>query len=130
MDLEALQDIWPEITAVGATLVAISPQRAKYLRQLKQQHGLSFTSLCDAGNVVAGQFGLVYKFPAYLKQVYEAAGIDLGRFNGEESWSLPMPARYVIDRDARIRGREVNPDYTIRPEPEQAVEVLKQLLRG
>jgi peroxiredoxin len=130
MELEALQDVWAEIAAWGATLVAISPQRAEYLRQMKQQHRLRFDLLRDAENAVAGQFELVYKFPAYLKRVYEAAGIDLGRFNGEVSWSLPMPARYVIDRDARIRAREVNPDYIIRPEPEQIVEALKQLLHG
>jgi hypothetical protein len=85
MELEALQDILPEITAVGATLVAISPQRVEYLRQMKQQHGIRFDLLRDVENVVAGQFGLAYSFPASLRQLYEAVRIDLERFTGEES---------------------------------------------
>jgi peroxiredoxin len=45
MELEALQDVWAEIAAWGTTLVAISPQRAEYLREMKQQHRLSFDLL-------------------------------------------------------------------------------------
>jgi len=127
MELEALQEITTQITALGATLIALSPQRENFLRQLKKQHGLKFGLLRDAGNATATEFGLLYEVPTYLKDLYLAAGIDLARYNGEDSWTLPMPARYVIGRDSIIRARDVNVDYTVRPEPEQTLAELRNI---
>ncbi len=83
--------------------------------------------LSDPGNRVAKKFGLVYKFPQDLKQVYLEFGIDLEKFNGDNSWTLPIPARYIIDASGIIRYRESDPDYTIRPEPEDTIQALKVL---
>jgi peroxiredoxin len=60
-----------------------------------------------------------------LRKVYLGFGIDLVKFNGDELWTLPMPARFVVDREGFIRFAEVSADYTIRPEPADTVEVLK-----
>jgi len=35
---------------------------------------------------------------------------DLPAINGGTSWTLPMPARYVIGEDGTILYAEVNPD--------------------
>ncbi len=88
---------------------------------------LNFDVLSDQGNQVARTFGLVYEFPSDLKQVYLKLSIDLQKFNGDDSWTLPMPARYIIDQSSTIRTADVNPDYTVRPEPEDTVRVLSAL---
>lgn len=129
MELEALEGVMPQIAELGAILAAVSPLRSAFLRQMKRQHGLSFNTLWDTGNTLAKEFGLLFTLPPYLRPVYKALGADLPRFNGDDSWSLPLPARYVIDRDAVIRASDVNPDYTRRPEPEQTLVELKALLR-
>jgi hypothetical protein len=54
-------------------------------------------------------------------------GIDLAKTNGDDSWTLPMPARHVIDRDGVIRDAQVDPDYTRRPEPSETLAVLRAL---
>jgi hypothetical protein len=54
-------------------------------------------------------------------------GADFTLFNGDQSWTLPMPARYVINQDGVIAYDEVNPDYTRRPEPCDAFPVLDAL---
>ena len=56
--------------------------------------------------------------------------IDLAAFNADPSWTLPMPARYVIGQDGTIVYAEVNPDYTQRPEPEDVIGVLEQARRA
>ncbi len=56
-------------------------------------------------------------------------GIDLPTANGDDSWTLPMPARFVIDRSGMIRAADVDPDYTRRPEPADTVAVLRSLAR-
>jgi peroxiredoxin len=53
--------------------------------------------------------------------------VDLAIINGEPSWTLPMPARYVIGQDGVIAYAEVNPDYTRRPEPDELLPVLERL---
>jgi|SRR5579862_4490739 len=127
MELEALQETLPEIQAAGATVVAISPQREAFLKQMAEKHHLGFDLLRDEGNVVAGKFGLVFQLPADLREVYSKFGVDLQRFNGDDSWALPMPGRFVIDRQGIVRNADVNPDYTIRPEPAETVANVKKL---
>jgi peroxiredoxin len=116
------------ITDLGATLVAVSPQMETFNREFIQKHRLTFDILSDPGNQVANTFGLVHELPEDLCKVYRAFGIDLERFNADGLWRLPMPARYVVDRDSVVRSADVNPDYTVRPEPDETVEFLRKLI--
>lgn len=127
MELEALQSALPEIAAAGATLVVISPQIQKSSREPADQPALSVARLWDQGNRVARQFGLVHSFPDDLRALYLKMGIDLGQANGDDSWTLPMPGRFVIDRGGVIRAADADPDYTRRPEPARTVEILRGL---
>ncbi len=81
--------------------------------------------LCDKGNGVASQFGLVFRLPDDLRGLYSSFGIDLERFNGDDSWALPMPGRFILNQKGVVLSADVNPDYTIRPEPGDIVEILK-----
>jgi hypothetical protein len=85
--------------------------------------------LGDHGGVIAAQFGVRWTLPDYLRLVQKALGADLTQFNGEDSRTLPMPARYVI-ADGRIAYAEVNADCTPRPEPFAVLPVLEQLGAG
>lgn len=131
MELQALQAALPDITARGASLVAISPQTAINSRRSERDNGLDFPILTDHGNAVAAAFGLRFALPDYLVALYrDTFKNDLAVNNGEPSWTLPMPARYVIDRDGIIRYAEVNPDYTRRPDPSELLPVLDALRAG
>jgi peroxiredoxin len=126
-DLTALEEARSEIESRGATLVAISQQTAPNSRKSQRQNGLGFPILGDHGGEIAARFGLRWTLPDYLRVVQKALGADLTQFNGEDSWTLPMPARYVIAQDGRIAYAEVNADYTRRPEPSAIFPVLEQL---
>lgn len=107
--------------------MAISPQRPEYLRQTIDRHKLTFDVLSDAGNAVAAQFGVKFAVSDDVKKIYQGFGIDLEKVNADGAWTLPMPARFIIDRDGIIRYVQADPDYTIRPEPGDTVAVLKTL---
>lgn len=96
-------------------------------REISQRHKLAYDVLSDPGNRIASEFGLTFKLPEDLRQVYEKFGIDLKKYNGDESWTLPMPARFVIDSKGTVRAADVDPDYTVRPEPAETVRVLEAL---
>jgi peroxiredoxin len=52
---------------------------------------------------------------------------DLEVINGDDSWTMPISARFVIGQDGIIRYAEVNPDYTHRPDPEELLPVLDRI---
>jgi peroxiredoxin len=127
MELEALQEIHPEVRAVGAELVVITPELERYTRAMHKKLNLTFDVLTDLHLKTAEQFRLVFTLPDYLRELYKSFGSTLDRFNDEPEYRLPMPARYVIDQEGIIRAADVNADYTIRPEPS---ETLRQLRAG
>jgi peroxiredoxin len=130
LELQELQLYATRIMEAGATLVAITPQTAVNSRKLIADHKLSFAILSDPGNMIADQYGLRYRLPDYLIDLYKKLGVDLPAFNGDDSWTLPMPARLVVDRQGQIRHAEANPDYTQRPEPEDLLPLLNGLKRA
>jgi len=123
--MEAMNLILPEIERAGASLVAISPQTVKQSFFMHDQHKLHFPLFCDAGNQVARQFGLSYRVPAFQAEVYRRAFVNLPFTNGDESWELPIPATYILDRDGTVLYASANEDYTERPEPDDIVAALQ-----
>lgn len=122
-----MQEVVPEIEKQGATLVAICPQRPEFLKKIKEKHNLSFEILRDEGNRYAEKLGLRFVTPEYLQEIYLGFKIDLPRFNGDSSWSLAMPARYVVNQQGIVVSGDSDPDYTVRPEPEKTVKDLQSI---
>jgi peroxiredoxin len=123
--MEAMNCVAPQIVAAGASLVAISPQTEKQAFFMRDQHKLGFPLLVDARNEVAGQFGLVYRVPEEQQKLYRSTFVNLPFVNGDESWELPIPATYVVDRDGTILFASANEDYTARPEPTEVLSFLE-----
>jgi len=122
-----LQRALPEIEALGATLVTVSPQLPDNSLSMADKLDLTFEVLSDVGNRVAREFGLVYTLPAEMRSIYQDFGIDLPAANGDESFELPVPATYVIDRSWIIRLAFVDIDYTKRLDPEEILAALTKL---
>ncbi len=129
MELQALEAARPEFEQLGAKLVAISPQTPVNSRKSVRQNKLSFPILSDTNNDVASAFGLKFALPDYLVELYKSLKNDLPAFNGDPSWTLPMPGRFVIAPDRTIVYAEINPDYTRRPEPEAMLPALQKVAR-
>ncbi len=107
--------------------MVVSPQVVRTPRETQEPPPLSFETLRDHGNRVAEKYGLVFTLPDDLRAIYLKFGIDLAKGNGDGTWRLPIPARFVIDRAGIVRAADADPDYTKRPEPAQTVDVLRTL---
>jgi peroxiredoxin len=127
LELQALQEALPAITARGAKVIAISPQTAPNSRKSQRQNNLGFPILSDAKSEVASKFGVRFNLPGYLIDIYKQFKNDLPLINDDNSWVLPMPARYVIGQNGMIAYSEINPDYTQRPDPSELLPVLDKL---
>ena len=127
LELRALQQSLPEMQALGATLVAISPQTPDNSLSTVEKNELTFEVLSDVGNRVAKQFNLVFTVPEELRPIYEGFGIDLPAHNGDDTFELPIAATYIIAPDGKVIHAFVDVDYTKRLDPEEIVTALKAI---
>ena len=128
MELDALNRAAGEFKALGAAFIAISPQLQTYNKELREEKKLTFEILSDPGNQVAQLYGLTFQLPEDLREVYLKFDIDLPRYNGDDSWTLPLPTTLIIDQNGMIQHAAINADYTVRPDPEETVAILKRIV--
>jgi peroxiredoxin len=122
LELEALTDLYPGIAGLGASLVAISPQKMHLPAQ-----EIPFLLACDPGSKVARDYGLAFSLPDELQAIYQQFGHPLSEMNAAADWVLPIPATYVVAQDGRIVLSFVDVDYRRRLEPTEIVTVLSGL---
>jgi peroxiredoxin len=127
-DLAHLQQYVDEIKSLGATLLAVSPEKPEYSRKIISTQKLSFDILFDEQNELAAKFGLRYALPEDLRTLYrDSFNINLKLYHGDNDWTLPLPARFVIDQTGTIRYSESNVDYRSRPEVDGVLDTLRKM---
>jgi peroxiredoxin len=127
--MEAMNIALAQMARCGASFVAISPQTVKQSFFMHDQHKLGFPLLSDSGNKVARQFRLTHHVNDEQQAVYRRAFVNLPFANGDETWELPIPATYILDRDRTVLYASANEDYTERPEPDEIVDILERQSR-
>jgi peroxiredoxin len=127
IQLRAYQSVLPQISALGARLVAISPQLPDNSLDTVNKNTLTFDVLSDVGSEVARSYGLVYSLPDEIRAALRSNNKALPSINGDESWELPVPATYVIARDRLVALAYIEVDYRKRLEPEALLRCLKSL---
>lgn len=127
LELNALQQRIDDIKACGARLIAVSPERPDSSLSHAEKLNLSFDVLSDLHNKIAKEYGLIMDVDETLRPLYLEWGLDLPAANQDDSWQLPVPATFVIDRDGTIRAAHVDKNYTARMEPDDIIEALRSL---
>ncbi|MDQ0513319.1 peroxiredoxin-like family protein [Ancylobacter amanitiformis] len=130
LQLRAYQAIQPQIAALGARLVAVSPQLPDGSLDVAASNALTFDVLSDVGNQVARRYGLVFALPGELRDALRSNGKLLPEINGDDSWELPVPATYVVGQNRRVAAVGLDIDYRNRMSPEMLVASLRALSRG
>ena len=126
-ELHGLQEILPEIAASGASLVAISPQSPDTSLGLVEKLELGFDVLSDLDQSVIRSYQLSFDLSEPLRPAYAERGFDLTEQNADASWSLPVPATFVLDRGGIVRARHVDANYRVRMDPADLLEALRSL---
>lgn len=117
-----MQEIADQLKDKNVTVVALTPQLPEHSATMREKNKLNFDLLSDPGNAYAAKLGLSFPVEGDLRGVYSGFGIDLPKHNGEDSWTLPMPGRFLIGQDGTIKAVDVDPDYTSRPEPQKTLD--------
>jgi len=127
LELKALQSYNDEFKKLGASLIAVSPQSTDSSLSTKEKNELAFEVLSDANNIIAKDYGLVFSLADELKPIYLSFGIDIPSKNQENSYEIPMPATYLINKNKEIVFSFIDEDYTKRCEPQDIIDILKSL---
>ena len=123
--MEAWQGMLPRVKEAGINIVAITPMSPQQSDFMRDQHKLALPILSDPGNKVAEKFGVAYRVPQYQQDLFSTVFINLPHINGDDSWTLPLPATFGIDRDGVIQYAFADEDYTLRAEPTDVLLSLR-----
>ncbi|MEM9983060.1 MAG: peroxiredoxin-like family protein [Bacteroidota bacterium] len=124
--LNSYQKILPQMKALGASLVAVSPQRPDESLNMKEKNNLAFEVLSDTGNQIAKQYTTVFKNGEAPIAAMEELGIDFHAFYESKDRELPIPALFIIRQDGTIEfARAESGDYRQRVEPSEILDNLQ-----
>ncbi|MFV2058504.1 MAG: peroxiredoxin-like family protein [Thiohalomonadales bacterium] len=127
LEFKALHDKLPRMKELGATLIGVSPETPDTSTITVENHKLEFEVLSDIGNKIADAYGLVMTLSESMRPHYQEWGFDLPKFNGDDSYQLPVPATYIIDSNGVVTACFINKDYTQRMEPDDIILALESL---
>ena len=125
LQLRSYQGVLAQIHDLGAELLAISPQTPHYALSDVEKKQLTFPVLTDWDNRVAREYGLVFSLSETMRGLQAGFGNPIPMFTGTDSWELPMPGTFVLDRGGVVRLSHVDPDYMKRMEPAPLLEALR-----
>ncbi|KZF19175.1 AhpC-TSA-domain-containing protein [Xylona heveae TC161] len=125
--LHHLQANLKEFEAKNVTLVAISPETPDTSLTTAEKAGLAFPVLSDKGNKFADQLGLVFKQPESVRPAFEKMGLDFAQRKGENTLDIPVPATLLVDQTGTVRNTFVEPDFTTRLDPKDALKWVNAL---
>lgn len=126
LELQALQASLPQLKEVNANIVAVSPQTPDNSLSTQEKNELQFEVLSDKDNAIAKELGLVFSLAEELRPIYNGFGIDIPGSNEDESYELPMPATFVINKKREVLYVFVDEDYTKRSEPQTILDIIRK----
>ena len=125
LTLKAYQEqLTDELTARGATLIAVSPQRPDGSLTMQETNALTFPVLSDPGNQLATALGILTRPDPAVAAVQGRIGLDVGATNADGTNGLPMPTVVIVDATGIISWIDVHPNYTTRTEPATILAAL------
>tara|TARA_R110002020_G_scaffold384233_5_gene595051 strand:+ start:11235 stop:11810 length:576 start_codon:yes stop_codon:yes gene_type:complete len=123
LDLRAIQQHLPQIRSLGASLIAISPQRPDDALTAIQKNELEYEVLSDADQEVIKAYNLQFD-PG---EDYHHRR-DLSVLNGGGLKTLPVPATFIVNTDQIIEAAHVEANYTERMGPIEIIEVIEKMV--
>jgi len=124
LNMDALARASAEIASLGAQIVAISPEVSTCAAELKSYAKAPFHVLCDVDSGYALELNLLFWVGEEVQRAMSGAGVDLVRYQGNESWMLPIPATFIVGADGLVRARYVDPDFRRRIAVEDLLAAL------
>jgi len=123
--LAELDENYPKMKALGANLIAISPEIPKYIEKKanKMEHPYAIIS---NGTSIMQRYKLDFQLDKRTKFKYKLFGINVSKHNGNDDYTLPVPATYVIDKNGIIVYKHFDENYKVRAKVDDILTALEK----
>jgi peroxiredoxin len=128
LELRSLAALHDDIQQLGARVVSIMPDRARFTSAYVAENALPFPVLSDIDLGYSLSLGLIFWVGDEIRRLYEDVGVELEEYHGNQSHFLPMAAKFIVGSDGLVKARQVNIEFRERMEPEAIIATLKRLL--
>jgi peroxiredoxin len=125
LSADALAKMAPQVENLGGQIVAISPEKSRFGLEMKSYAKAPFPILSDVNNGYALALNLLFWVGDEKREAMRAGGFDIARYQGNETWMLPIPATFVIGQDGIVRARHIDPDYRHRMNLDEVLAALR-----
>jgi peroxiredoxin len=123
-NLKKLEDSLQLIIDKGATLIAVSPEQPESIAKTVEKTSAKYSILHDENLKIMKAYEVEFEVPENTLKRYRNGGIKIDEVNGKNGNYLPIPATYIIDKEANITYRFFNQYYKKRPSVKEILENL------
>jgi peroxiredoxin len=127
LELRSLAKIHDEITQLGARVISIMPDSARFTRDYIARNELPFPVLSDIDLGYSLALGLIFWVGTEVQELYKGVGIELEKYHGNQGYFLPMAAKFIVGPDGLVKTRQVDLEFRERMEPEAILAALSEL---
>ena len=122
--LQRLEDSLQLVKDKGATLIAVTPEQPENISKTIEKTKAEYSIVHDENLKIMKAYEVEFEVPENTLKRYRNTGIKLDEANGKNGNYLPVPATYVIDKEANITYRFFNQDYKKRPSVKEILDHL------
>ena len=122
--LKKLEDSLQLIIGKGATLIAVTPEKPENITKTIEKTSATYSILFDDGLKIMNAYNVAFEVPENTLTRYRNTGIDIEKNNGANGKYLPVPAVFIINKEATITYRFFEPDYKKRPTVQEILDNL------
>ena len=122
--LSRFSDSLSQLTAKGASVLAITPENAENVKKTIEKTKASFSVLEDEGLTIMKLYKVNFAVDENTITKYKGYGIDFDKANGSNGANLPVPATYIIGQNGKIKYVFFNTDYRKRASVQEILNNL------
>jgi peroxiredoxin len=112
--LKQLEDSLALITAKGATVIAVTPEKKENVSKTIGKTKATFSILTDDSLKIMKAYKVAYTPDDATSQKLKGYGIDLAERNGNNGNNLLVPAVYIVNKEDKIIYRFFDANYKNR----------------
>jgi peroxiredoxin len=127
LELRSLAAVNGEIEQLGARVVSIMPDSARFTEAYVADNNLPFPVLSDIDLGYSLSLGLIFWVGAEIQKLYQEVGVELEKYHGNQAYFLPMAAKFIVGCDGLVKARQVNIEFRERMESEAIIKTLEEL---
>jgi peroxiredoxin len=130
LELRSLAAINNPIERLGARVISIMPDSARFTDDYVANNDLPFPVLSDVDLGYSLSLGLIFWVGAKIQKLYQEMGLELEKYHGNQALFLPIAAKFIVGRDGLVKARQANIEFRERMEPEAILSTLRDLCAG